>query len=126
MVSVTHSLSDAEPDETRFALAAQGLDDAERVRLQDAWNFARAAYGQRLLGTGEPAFPHAVAMAVMLAGLDIDPDTRIAALLFDVPDDLGDWREAVGEGFGKAVEYLVGGLHKLAPLRLLIQANSVG
>lgn len=119
MVSVTHVVSDADPDASGLALAAQGLDEAEAGRLHAAYAFAREAYGQRVLGTGEPAFPHAVAMAIMLAGLKLDPDTRIAALLFDVPDDLADWRAAIGERFGGAVTHLVSGLHKLAPLRLL-------
>ena len=123
MVSVTHALSAAGLDARAFEQAATGLDDEARKRLTDALEFAQSVYGARNLGTGEPAFPHAVAMAMMLATLHLDLDTRIAALLFDVSHDLADYQEVITKRFGDTVTQLVAGLHRLAPLRLLTRKH---
>ncbi|QDX80193.1 GTP pyrophosphokinase [Denitratisoma sp. DHT3] len=126
MVAVVHSFSDQHSAEEIFALAAVGLDAAEAARLRNAFEFARETYGERLLSTGEPVFPHAAAMAVILAGLDLDLDTRIAALLFDVPDDLADYEAVLEPRFGAESVRLVRGLHRLAPLHLLIRSHAGG
>ena len=118
MVSVASSLS-AGLDASAIEQIAAGLDDTARQRLTEALAFAQSVYGERNLGTGEPAFPHAVAMAVMLAGLNLDLDARIAALLFDASHDLEDYQETITRRFGDTVTQLVAGLHRLAPLRLL-------
>ncbi len=123
MVSVASSLSAAGLDARAFEQAATGLDDEARKRLTEALEFAQSVYGERNLGTGEPAFPHAVAMAMMLATLHLDLDTRIAALLFDVSHDLEDYQEAITKRFGDTVTQLVVGLHRLAPLRLLTRKH---
>ena len=123
MVSVTHALSAAGLDARAFEQAATGLNDEARKRLTEALEFARSVYGARNLGTGEPAFPHAVAMAMMLATLNVDLDTRIAALLFDVSHDLADYQETITRRFGDTVTQLVAGLHRLAPLRLLTRTH---
>lgn len=124
MVAVVHAFSDQHSDEEALALAAVGLDESSRRQLQEALSFARETYGDRLLGTGEQVFPHAVAMAVILASLGLDLETRIAALLFDVGDDLPDFEEPLRRRFGDPVAQLVRGLHRLAPLRLLIRNQS--
>ena len=125
MVAVVHSLSLDRSAEETLALAASGLGEEEIARLRDAFAFASACYGQRVLGTGESALSHATAMAVILAGLGLDADTRVAALLFDVVDELGsDFPAVVESRFGAAATRLVAGLHRLAPLRLLIRSQS--
>lgn len=121
MVSVVHSFSG--DTAATLALAAAGLGGDDKARLEAAFDFARETYGERLLGTGEPVLPHALAMAVILAGQKHDPETRIAALLFDVPDDRDDYGEAIAERFGAPVALLVKGLARLAPLRLLTRGD---
>src|SRR5438132_974127 len=44
------------------ALSA-GLSEEERGALERALDFARDAYGEKLLGTGEPAYEHALGLA---------------------------------------------------------------
>ncbi len=120
MVSVVHSLPlEGAAGQETFDLAAIGLDDEARDRLLRAWNRAVALYADRKLGTGELVLPHAQAMAVILAALNLDLDTRVAALLFDIADDLPDYREALLADHGTTVVDLVTGLERLAPLRLL-------
>ena len=124
MVSVVHSLPGQALDEATLTLAGKGLDADGVARLQSAMVFAAECYGARTLGTGESALSHAAAMAVILAGLDLDLDIRIAALLFDVADDIDDFAAVVEQRFGPDVAHLVVGLHRLAPLRLLIRNQS--
>ena len=124
MVSVVHGVAATGSDSTAFSLAASGLNDEARARLQDAWTWIETIYGERCLSTGEAVLPHARAMAVIVAGFDLDLDTRIAALLFDVPADVPDFKVPVTARFGSAVAELLAGLERLAPLRLLTRADS--
>ena len=123
MVSVVHSLPVGGEGLEAFELAASGLSDDARVQLRDAWDWADTLYGDRKLSTGEAVLPHAQATAVILAGLDLDLDTRIAALLFDISDDVPDYREVLMQRFGGTVAELVAGLERLAPLRLLTRGS---
>jgi len=123
MLSVVHGISgDAEAADA-LHLAEGGLTEAERGRFEDAFGFARDAYGERTLGTGEPVLMHALATAVILAGQGHDLDTRISALLFDVYVDLPDCDEQISTRFGEAVAHMLKGLHRLAPLRLLMRSD---
>ncbi len=123
MVSVVHELPGAGTDRDAFSLAANGLSDEAQLRLRDAWDWIATIYGERCLGSGEPALPHAQAMAVIVAGFELDLDTRIAALLFDLPHDCSDFKAPVAERYGDGVAELVGGLERLAPLRLLTRGS---
>ncbi|HEX5393600.1 MAG TPA: bifunctional (p)ppGpp synthetase/guanosine-3',5'-bis(diphosphate) 3'-pyrophosphohydrolase [Rhodocyclaceae bacterium] len=123
MVSVVHAISGITVDAAALSLAEAGLPAEEQARLQAAFEFARDTYGERTLGTGEPVLPHAVAMAVILAGQGLDVETRIAALLFDVAADLDDYEIVIAEKFGAPIAHLVKGLTRLAPLRLLTRAE---
>ena len=121
MVSVVHALPTKGEDREVFALAARGLDDEARLKLLDAWNWVSGIYGESKLGTGEPMLPHAQAMAVILAALDLDLDTRIAALLFNIADAVPDFQDVATQRYGAAVAELVTGLERLAPLRLVVR-----
>jgi len=65
-----------------------GLGDAERRRIEQAFEFARSVYEDRLLGTGEVALEHALGLARSVAGLRLDADARAAGLLFAIPSYL--------------------------------------
>jgi GTP pyrophosphokinase len=61
---------------------------AEVERLRRAVDLARSIYGHRLLGSAEDVWEHALGMALIVAGLKLDADARLAALLFAVPAQL--------------------------------------
>jgi GTP pyrophosphokinase len=124
MVSVNYALANVEDDAAALDMAASGLDAAARGKLQAAYEFAREHYGERLLGSDEPVLTHGLAMAVILTGQGLDLDTRLAALLFDIPTDLPGYREILAEKFGATVAMLVHGIERLAPLRVLTRAGS--
>src|SRR6266853_1754017 len=55
-----------------------GISDEDRRSLARALAFAADLYGGKLLGTGEPAYEHAVGTARNAAGLRLDADARAA------------------------------------------------
>jgi GTP pyrophosphokinase len=119
VVSVTHSIAQAGAEEASLDLLAEGLPEAARDRLARAAGYARALYGERQLGSGEAAWPHALGMALVAASLRLDLDTRLAALLFAASDYLDDATEKLTAEFGAPVAELVDGLRRLKGLRLV-------
>jgi GTP pyrophosphokinase len=83
-----------------------------------AVDFARSIYGDRRLGSGEHVWGHALGMALIVAGLKLDADSRLAALLFAVPAHC---RKMVWPTFEKdfraGVAQLVDGISRLNRLR---------
>lgn len=116
MVSVTHQPG---AEEAQLDLLAAGLPAAARPELERALALAAALYGATKLGTGEGAREHAVGMAAIAASLNLDLETRLAALLFAAPEHLTEAREKLTGDFGAAVAQMVGGLSRLNGLRLL-------
>src|SRR5437762_12897787 len=87
-----------------------GISDEDRRSLARALAFAADLYGGKQLGTGEPAYEHAVGTARNVAELRLDADARAAGLLFAVPAYLPAAEEALTESFGTAVASLVMGI----------------
>jgi GTP pyrophosphokinase len=84
--------------------------------LERAYDFAdRAHRGQRRL-SGEPYFSHCVAVATLLAELELDTTTIAAGLLHDVVEDTDCPISAVKEKFGDEIALLVEGVTKIGAL----------
>src|SRR5260370_34884311 len=80
-----------------------GISEEDRRALARALEFAGDVYGEKLLGTGEPAYEHALGTARNGAGLRPDADTRAAGRLFAVPAYLPGAEEKLKGSFGSAV-----------------------
>ena len=122
MVSVVHSLQQSDGEAAALSQLRLGMSDAAAGRIVDALALAREAYGEKLLGTGEPILQHALGMALIVASLDLDADARIAALLFAASDHVEDCAGRLKVGYGDTVAGLVAGLHRLGSLRPLTRA----
>src|SRR5258708_33097626 len=94
-----------------------GISDEDRGSLARALAFAADLYGEKLLGTGEPAYEHAVGTARNVAELRLDAEARAAGLLFAVPAYLPGAEERLKESFGMAVAPLLMGINPLNALR---------
>ncbi len=103
-----------------------GISDEDRSSLARALAFAADLYGGRLLGTGEPAYEHAVGTARNVAELRLDADSRAAGLLFAVPAYLPAAEEVLTESFGAAVASLVMGISRLNALRVITRTAARG
>ena len=82
-------------------------------RLYDAFNFADNAHSGQLRKDGTPYITHPLAVAEIVAELELDVDSIIAALLHDTIEDTGATHEEIAKRFGPAVADLVEGVTKL-------------
>ncbi|MBN8454187.1 bifunctional (p)ppGpp synthetase/guanosine-3',5'-bis(diphosphate) 3'-pyrophosphohydrolase [Accumulibacter sp.] len=117
MVSVVHSLAaHGDPVQSLQALA-DGLPTTAADRLWRAVEHARPLYAERLLGSGEEVWGHALGMALIVAGLKLDVDSRLAALLFAVPALQERGLAQIEAHFGDGVAQLVDGISRLNRMR---------
>src|SRR5437867_4608132 len=123
MVSTTRSdLADAGESDAMYS----GLADEERRALVRAREFAANLYGEKLLGTGESAYEHALGVARSAAELRLDADARAAGLLFAAPAYLPGADEKLKESFGAAIASLVAGISRLNALRVITRSAAQG
>src|SRR5712692_1416274 len=123
MVSTTRSdLADAGESDAMYS----GLADEERRALARAREFAANLYGEKLLGTGESAYEHALGTARNVAELRLDADARAAGLLFAAPAYLPEAEEKLKESFGAAIASLVAGISRLNQLRVITRSAAQG
>ena len=82
-------------------------------RLFSAFNYADNAHSGQLRKDGTPYITHPLAVAEIVADLELDTDSIIAALLHDCIEDTGSTYEEIAKLFGTAVANLVEGVTKL-------------
>jgi len=128
MVSVAHSVAAHGDFDKYLQTLTEGLSAEDAQRVRQAVEFAWERYGDALLGSGERIWSHALGMALIVAGLKLDADSRVAALLFAMPTvDSEHGVPQVEEKFGKAAAHLVAGtgrLNRLRPItRSFVAAN---
>lgn len=117
MVSVIHSVAAQSDFDSFITTLSEGLSAEEALALRGAVEFAWEAYGDTLLGSGERIWSHALGMAVIIAGLRLDVESRMAAVLFAVPAHLETGISQIEERFGKPAAHLVNGISRLNRLR---------
>ena len=83
-------------------------------RIAKAYEFGDKAHTGQLRKDGTPFFNHPTSVSLILAELEMDEETIIAALLHDTVEDTSVTLEDVQKQFGKEVALLVDGVTKLA------------
>ncbi len=81
--------------------------------LIDAIEFAFRAHIDQVRSSGEPYILHPLEVALILADLEIDPDTLIAAMLHDTIEDTEVSLQDISNRFGEDVAIMVDGVTKL-------------
>lgn len=89
------------------------LSDDECDQIMKAFTLADKAHEGQFRASGEPYIMHPLAVAEILAHLQIDHITLIAALLHDVVEDTEYTKEDIEKLFGAEVAFLVDGVTKL-------------
>ena len=120
-LTVTEPGSDPELDEL-FEVAAHSAEiqrdlasiDQERVR--EAYRFALEHHAEQRRHSGERFISHPLSVARICAGLGLDTETLMAALLHDTVEDTAVTLDEVRERFGDEVASLVDGLTKIDSL----------
>ncbi|MGB0266526.1 MAG: RelA/SpoT family protein [Pseudomonadales bacterium] len=86
------------------------------AEVERAFHYAKAAHEGQMRKTGHPYITHPTAVAHILAGMRMDPQTLMAALLHDVIEDTGVGKKTLAEAFGSDVAELVDGVSKLTTI----------
>ena len=87
-------------------------------RLHAAFQYADSAHSSQLRKDGSPYITHPLAVAEIVAELELDTDSIIAALLHDCIEDTGATHEDIAKLFGPAVADLVEGVTKLTRVQV--------
>jgi len=120
VTTVTRRPADVPTDEAGWLdeLAA-GRSAGDRERLAAALARAEEAHAGQWRASGEPYIHHVVAVARILAELQMDTETLMAALLHDVLEDSGIQRADLEAEFGEGVARLVDGVTKMRLIEAL-------
>jgi GTP pyrophosphokinase len=124
MVSVSHSVAETGANQTTFEKLCEGLAEAEQAQVERALKLVGPLYRGATLGTGEDKHEHALGVALIVAALRLDAQTRVAALLFAVGDHLESAAERLTQEFGEPVARLADGLRRLKGLQLITRAHA--
>ncbi|WP_238325799.1 RelA/SpoT family protein [Bryobacter aggregatus] len=118
------------PDALRYdALVEQRFVQLEKVfaanrpkedltKLRIAFEFARDRHGLQTRKSGEPYILHPIAVAQILADMQMDLVTVETALLHDVVEDTGTGIDEIQKLFGNEVAACVDGVTKLGKIHL--------
>ncbi len=106
------------------AVLSTYLDPDSMVKVRHAYDIAEAAHAGQKRSTGEDYVTHPVAVATILAGLKMDPDSLMAALLHDVIEDTSVDKATLIREFGESVANLVDGVSKLTQIQFESKAEA--
>ena len=117
---LTVAANEAEPElQELFEVAAgtaalQGeRPGIDRARVSGAYRFALEHHAEQRRRSGERFISHPLSVARICAGLGLDTETLMAALLHDTVEDTSVTLDEVRERFGAEVAGLVDGLTKI-------------
>ena len=91
--------------------------NADIARVRAAFEYANEHHGSQLRKSGEPYITHPIAVAEIVAELDLDVDSIIAALLHDCIEDTDSTHDDIARQFGVTVANLVEGVTKLTRMQ---------
>ena len=111
-------MSDVESfKELKELLISQQHSPEDIAQVEKAYRFAKKTHEGQFRVSGEPYIIHPVEVAKILAGLEVDTHTLIAAFLHDILEDTDTKPEVIKELFGDDVLTLVQGVTKLGKLQ---------
>lgn len=90
------------------------------AKIQEAYDYAAGLHAGQRRASGEAYITHPVAVAEIVAGLELDTDSICAALLHDTVEDCGEKtnNKEIAKRFGAQVAMLVDGVTKLVVLQV--------
>ncbi len=108
-----------------FAERLGGYLEPDQVNLvRRAYFYAEQAHDGQTRRSGEPYVTHPLAVANILAGMHMDHQSLMAAMLHDVIEDTGIPKDALVGQFGDTVAELVDGVSKLTQMTFETKAEA--
>ena len=92
------------------------LPNFPKDKFAKAYEVAKSAHKNQFRKSGDPYIHHPLMVANILKGMEMDPDTIIAALLHDTVEDSEITLEDIEEEFGGEIALLVEGVTNLGKL----------
>jgi GTP diphosphokinase / guanosine-3',5'-bis(diphosphate) 3'-diphosphatase len=102
--------------ETLEAVINEHIPGMDISKVRRAYEFASDQHSHVWRKSGEPYISHPIAVAIILAEMQLDPDTLVAALLHDVIEDTDTTFEDLETMFGEPIAKLVDGVSKLGQI----------
>jgi len=99
------------------------LEPQQINRVKRAYFYAEQAHIFQKRRSGEPYVTHPLEVANILAGMHMDHQSLVAAMLHDVIEDTPISKEAMAEQFGDTITELVDGVSKLTQFEFETQAE---
>jgi len=103
---------------------SQYLEPEQLAEVEKAYEMAYEAHAGQKRQSGEDYITHPVSAALVLAGMRVDYQTIIAALLHDVLEDTHVTKTQIKESFGESVADLVDGVSKLQQIKFESRAEA--
>ncbi|WP_144821350.1 RelA/SpoT family protein [Marinobacter piscensis] len=100
------------------------LDTSRINQVRRAFYYAEQAHEGQMRKSGDRYITHPLAVARILAGLRLDHQSLMAAMLHDVIEDTGIPKDALAEQFGDDVAELVDGVSKLTQIEFQSRAEA--
>jgi GTP pyrophosphokinase len=122
MVSVTHIFTPKDGQQSLdiqawVASLAKHFNPDEVAQIARACAFAEPLYEGVEEVTGHSLLQHALGTAAILAGMNMDFETVVAAILHAVPEHLQDWPEKLAAEFGESIRNLVLGMSRMEQIQ---------
>jgi len=106
--------------------AKEYLPPKKLAIIEEAYEFAAEAHRGQVRMSGEPYLEHPLQTALILAELQLDASSLVAALLHDIPEDCGIAISSIEAKFGAEVGKLVDGATKLGKVSLSAPVTGAG
>jgi len=99
------------------------LDPKEIDRIKRAYHFSEKCHLGQMRQSGDPYITHPLAVANILADMQMDPESLMAGLMHDVIEDTGVTKGQISRRFGRTVADLVDGVSKLGEIESASRAE---
>jgi guanosine-3',5'-bis(diphosphate) 3'-pyrophosphohydrolase len=99
------------------------LGPKEIDQVKRAYHFSEKCHLGQMRQSGDPYITHPLAVANILADMQMDPESLMAGLLHDVIEDTGVTKGQISRRFGRTVADLVDGVSKLGEIESASRAE---
>ena len=99
------------------------LDEKQVAKVERAYIYSEKCHLGQMRQSGDPYITHPLAVANILADMQMDHESLMAALLHDVIEDTGATKGQLSRRFGRTVADLVDGVSKLTEIEFETKAE---